>query len=134
MSYKLTNGHLMLPLRAFSMIGWQPLRDDTHHVVDLAGCLRISTLDPAVQLIGGPRNVGVRRASALGTLPVKPDVTDGEVYLPARSLLSTLKYTIRLTPLSSQVTPLRAVITTPGDAASINPTVEACYRNISGTN
>lgn len=117
----LSGGQLMLPLTAFAQLGWKPLLDTDNHLIDLAGCLRVSTMKPNMWLMGGPASVGVRSASALAPLPVGAQFRGGRWYLPARAVAGQLLYNVTFDKASARVE-----VKKPSDPAKINPTVEAC--------
>lgn len=126
-SYTLSGGHTLLPLTAFAALGWTPLLDSHNQVVDLAGCVRVRTTGREAYRIGGPGVIGVRSASALRPLPVAPQLRQGHFYLPAKALASYLQYTVVFDKAGGQLR-----FSTPTDPAKINPTTEACLRNVTG--
>ncbi len=123
----ISGGQLMLPLTAAAQMGWKPLLDTENHIVDLAGCLRVSTTQPKMWAIGSPPSLGVHQASALARLPVSAEFRGGRWYIPAKAVAGQLLYTVTFDKASSRVD-----IKKPTDPAKINPNVEACLRNIEG--
>ena len=121
-----SGGQLMLPLTAFAQLGWKPLLDTDNSLIDLAGCLRVSTVRPNMWLIGGPSHIGVSSASALAPLPVNAQFRGGRWYLPARAVAGQLLYTVTFDKANARVD-----VKKPADLAKINPTVEACLLGLS---
>lgn len=123
----ISHNQLMLPLTAFAQLGWKPLLDPDNHLIDLAGCLRVSTVQPKMWLTGGPPKVGVASASALAPLPVGAEQRSGRWYLPAKAVAGQLLYTVTFDKTNARVD-----VKKPSDPSKINPVVEACLRNIAG--
>lgn len=121
----ISGGRLLLPLPAFASLGWRPVLDPHNGVVDLAGCLRVRTKGRELYLIGGPGVSGVRTASALPPLPVAAQSREGRVFLPAGALAAFLGYGVTFDKAAARVQ-----FTAPSDPARLNPTSEACLRNI----
>lgn len=123
----LSGSHLMLPLTAFASAGFRPLLDTENGLVDLAGCLRVSLGSPRRWQTGGPAVVGVASAARLPDLPLVAERRAGRWYLPAKSTLQPLQYTVTFDKASGRVD-----LKSPTDPQRINPVTEACLLNLSG--
>lgn len=122
-----SGGQLMLPLTAFATLGWKPLLDTENGIVDLAGCLRVSTSSRKMWLIGHPPTLGVHSASRLPDLPALLEFRAGRWYVPAKALAGQLLYNVTFDKANARVD-----IKKPTDPIKINPNVEACLRNVMG--